>query len=131
MRKGLKKVLVKVIRDGGIEWVHLSAVDETLYKRFFETTNTRPVDLNDYLSQWCKDDFDVRLRMYKYNDIYHLKKAINERFQTEYAELYGSAEMPEIRGWVRMWLSQHMEMELLKIEERKRDKDQRPENHSC
>lgn len=117
MKKGLRKILVKVIRDGSIEWVHFSAIDSNLYKRFLEATDTRPSDLNDYLSRWCKDDFDVRLRMYKYADIYHLKKAINERFEAEYAELYGSAEMPEIRGWVRMWLSQHMEMEVLKIEQ--------------
>lgn len=110
------------MREGNIEWVHFSAIDEKLYTRFFEVTNTKPVDLNDFLSCWCKDDFDIRLRMYKYSDIYNLKKAINERFEAEYAELYGSAEMPEIRGWVRMWLSQHMEMEVLKIEESRKDK---------
>lgn len=120
----MKKVLVKVMRDGNIEWVHFSAVDEELHKKFFEVTNTKPADLNEYLSDWCKDDFDVRLRMYKYGDIYLLKKAIDERFKAEYAELYGSAEMPEIRGWVRMWLSQHMEMEVLKIEQSRNNKDQ-------
>ena len=112
----MKKVLVKVIRDGEIKWVHFSIIPERLYKRFFANTGTEPADLNYYLSKWCKEDFDTSLKMYKYDDIYHLKKAINERFEAEYAELYGSAEMPQIRGWVRMWLSQHMrvELELLK-----------------
>ncbi len=121
----MKKVLVKVIRDGDIKWVHFSAIPSRLYKRFFTNTGTEPADLNEYLSKWCKEDFDTNLKMYKYDDIYHLKKAINERFQAEYAELYGSAEMPEIRGWVRMWLSQHMELELELIKNAKHT-----ENHS-
>jgi hypothetical protein len=112
----MKKVLVKVIRDNEIQWVHFSAIPEDLYLKFFRVTGAETADLNAYLSKWCKEDFDVSLRMGTYNDIYHLKQAINERYQAEYTELYGSEEMPDIRGWVRMWLSQHMKVEIVKYE---------------
>jgi hypothetical protein len=116
MKPIMKKVLVKVLRNGDIRWVHFSAVPKELYDSFFRLTETEPLDLNAYLSKWCKEDFDTSLNMGKYDDIYHLKLAINERFQAEYAELYGAAGMPEIRGWVRMWLSQHMREEIAKYE---------------
>lgn len=117
----MKKVLVKVIRDGDIKWTHFSAIPARLYKRFFTNTGTEPSDLNEYLSKWCKEDFDVVLRMYKYDDLYHLKKAINERYAAEYPELYGSEELPQVRGWVKMWLCQHMKLELELLKDAKRN----------
>lgn len=112
----MKKVLVKALRDNEVQWIHFTAIPEELYRKFFRVTGSDTLDLNSYLSRWCKEDFDVTLKMLKYDDIYHLKLAIKERFQTEYSELYGKSEMPEIRGWVRMWLSQHMREEIAKYE---------------
>ena len=108
----MKKVVIKVLKEGQINWVHFSAVPEKVYKKFFKVCETEPSDLNRFLSKWCKQDFDVTLRMYKYDDIVHLKKAVVERFQSEYPELYGSREMPMVKGWVRMWLTQHMKEEI-------------------
>lgn len=118
----LKKVVVKVLKEGQICWVHFSAVPEKTYDQFLRATETEPADLNVFLSKWCKQDFEVMLRMYKYDDIYHLKKAIVERFESEYPELYGSMEMPKIKGWVRMWLAQHMREEIVMYNERKKNK---------
>lgn len=112
----MKKVVIKAWRDGQISWVHFSIIPEKVYKKFFKLYEIEPTDLNKYLSKWCKQDFDVMLRMYKYEDIAHLKKAIIERFQSEYPELYGSGEMPIIKGWVRMWLTQHMKEEIAAYE---------------
>lgn len=108
----MKKVVIKVFRGGCISWVHFSAVPEKVYRKFFKVCEIEPSDLNEYLSKWCKQDFDVTLRMYKYDDILHLKKAVRERFQSEYPELYSSREMPMVKGWVRMWLTQHMKEEI-------------------
>lgn len=108
----MRKVLVKVLRDGEIKWTHFSAIPNELYERFF--TNIEPVDLNGYLSKWCAADFNKVLKMYKYSDILQLKRAINKTFELKYPELYDSNIVtPEIRGCVRMWLTQHMERELL------------------
>ena len=108
----MQKVLVKVLKDGEIHWVHFSHVPKYLYKRFLMITSSSSLDLNEYLRKWCNLDFDVDLKMTRYEDIYHLKKAINERFVSEYAELYGPEQMIEVRGWVRMWLIQHMKEEI-------------------
>ena len=111
-KNGWQKILVKVIRDGSVQWVHVSTVPKKLYYDFLRITDSTSLDLNYYLYMWCKDDFDVTLRMSKYEDIYHLKKAINERFEAEYEELYGEERMVQVRGWVRMWLIQHMKEEI-------------------
>ena len=108
----MKKVLVKVLREGEIKWTHFSAIPAELYERFFTDAGIEAADLNDYLSKWYFNDFNKILKMYKYSDIIKLKADINRKFETKYSELYGYAGMPEIRGWVRMWLSQHMELEL-------------------
>ena len=79
----LKKVIVKVLRNGQVEWVHFSTAPIKIYRKFFKVTETTPADLNEFLSKWCKQDFDVTLKMYKYDDIYHLKRAIEERFQSQ------------------------------------------------
>lgn len=108
----MKKVVVKVLRDGTIQWVHFSAVPESLYRKFFKTTGSEPADWNQYLSKWCKQDFDVTLRMFKFDDISHLRKAVIERYEADYAELYGKQSELFIRGWVKMWLCQHMKEEI-------------------
>lgn len=115
-----------MLKDGQITWVHFSAVPEKIYNKFLKVTETEPADLNTFLSKWCRQDFEVMLRMYKFDDIYHLKKAIVERFESEYPELYGAQEMPIIRGWVRMWLTQHMKEEIVIYNERRK-----AENNRC
>lgn len=108
----MRKVLVKVLRDGEIKWTHFSAIPNDLYEKFF--TYIEPADLNDYLSKWCANDFNKSLKMYKYSDILQLKDTIIKTFESKYPELYSLNGMtPEIRGCVRMWLSKHMERELL------------------
>lgn len=109
----MKKVVIKVLRDGEIKWVHFSAVPEKLYRKFFKTTESEPADLNQFLSKWCKQDFDVTLRMYKFDDISNLRKAIIERYEADYPELYNSQSQLWIQGWVKMWLSQHMKEEIV------------------
>ena len=108
----MRKVIVKVLKDNEVQWVHFSKISASLYKKFLRVTESDPCELNEYLSKWCKEDFEVTLRMYRYSDIYHLKKAIIERYSAVYPELCESPDMGVMVGWVRMWLSQHMKEEI-------------------
>lgn len=119
----MQKVVIKVLKEGQIQWVHFSNIPKKLYKNFFKVTGSEPADLNKYLSEWCKDDFEVRLRMYKFDDIFHLKKAIIERYEAEYTELFNNQSKMFIRGWVKMWLCNHMREEITRCREKAKNSE--------
>lgn len=110
----LKKILVKVIRDESIKWSHFCYISEELYDEFFRVTKCEKSEFGAFLSMWVKGDFDVRLSMSSYDDIIHLKHLVEKRYSEEYAELYAltESENPKIHGWLRMWVSQHMRVEI-------------------
>ena len=118
----MQKVVIKVLKEGQIQWVHFSTIPRELYRKFLRVTTSEPTDLNKYLSEWCKQDFDTYLRMYKFDDIYHLKKAIVERYETEYSELYTKNSRLFVKGWVRMWFCKHLKEEIALCKEKEKEK---------
>lgn len=116
----LKKVLVKVIRDNDIKWSHFCYISKDLYEEFLAVTGCDRSELGAFLSIWAKGDFDEEMSMSFFEDIERLRYLINKKYAEEYAELYAltKEENPRINGWIRMWTSQHMRVE---IAARKRD----------
>lgn len=110
----LKKILVKVIRNNEIKWCHLCYVSTELYDTFFRTTECEKREFGAFLSVWAKGDFNVNLSMSSFSDILHLRHLVNTKYAREYAELYAltEEENPRIHGWFRMWVSQHMRIEI-------------------
>lgn len=110
----LQKILVKVIRDNSIKWCHFCYISAELYEEFFRVTGCEKSEFGAFLSVWVKGDFDVRLSMSSYDDIVQLRYLVNKRYSEEYAELYAltESENPKIHGWLRMWVSQHMRVEI-------------------
>lgn len=118
----MKKVLVKVIRDNDIKWSHFCYISSDLYEEFLSVTGCERADIGAFLSVWARGDFNEDLAMSYYEDVVRLRYLVNKKFADEYSELYAltEEENPRIKGWIRMWVSQHMRVE---IAARKRDYD--------
>lgn len=114
MRAKLKKILVKVLKDEEWKWVHFCYVYSNLYDSFFDITKCEKSEFGTFLSMWAKGDFSVSINMSTYEDVQKLKSLVNQKYTLEYKELYAlnQEENPEIRGWLRMWVSQHMRVEI-------------------
>lgn len=110
----LKKILIKVIRGDEIKWVHFCYVSEELFYEFFKVAKCERSEFGTFLSMWAQGDFSVKLKMSQYDDIQTLKYLVNKKFISEYSELYdlNQEENPRIDGWLRMWVSQHMRVEI-------------------
>lgn len=110
----LKKIVVKTIRNGELKWNHFCYVSSDLYDEFFKCTGCEKSEFGAFLSVWMRGDFGERRTMAYYDDIVRLKYLVNLRYRQEYAELYSLAgdENPKITGWLRMWVSQHMRIEI-------------------
>lgn len=93
--------------------VHFCYIPTDLYREFFDTLQTFPRFLINYVSKWAKCDFALA-HVRTYSDLVFLKKLICTNFAEEYAELYGFGENenPRIYGWVRLWLCRHMRVEI-------------------
>lgn len=110
----MSKILVKVIRDQDLKWVHFCYVPTELYENFFETTRCEKSEFGAFLSIWAKGDFDVRMSMSTFEDVQKLRYLVDRKYTEEYAELYSLTigENPRVNGWMRMWVSQHMRVEI-------------------
>ncbi len=110
----MRKIILKVLRGDTWEWVHFCYIQNELYEKFFEVTKCEKSAFGTFLSMWVKGDFGINLKMTTYDDIIKLRHLIQVRYTQEYPELYilDAEENPRIQGWVRMWVSQHMRVEI-------------------
>lgn len=110
-----RKLLLKVIRDGEIRWVHFCYVSPKVYDDFFRVTGCEKNEFGAYLSLWARKDFKINLTMSTYEDMVKLQTLVNNHYQYEYSELYsGEAEENlRITGWLRKWVTYHMKLEVL------------------
>ena len=110
----MSKIVVKVIRDNDLKWVHFCYVPTELYDTFFQVTKCEKSGFGAFLSIWAKGDFDVHMGMSTFEDIQRLRHLVNRKYAEEYAELYSLTvgENPKVDGWMRMWVSQHMRVEI-------------------
>lgn len=109
-----RKLLLKVLRNDEIVWVHFCYISNDLYEKFFRMPGVEKADFAYYLSKWVKEDFGVKLKMATYKDLETLRALVKEHFESVYEELYGQriGVNPEIRGWLRLWVSQNIMKEL-------------------
>ena len=110
-----KKLLLKVIRNKEICWVHLCYVSKKVYDNFFRVTGCEKNEFGAYLSKWAREDFKITLSMATYEDMLKLEKLVEDRYKYEYSELYSGEAQETIRvtGWLRRWLTYHMKLEVL------------------
>lgn len=109
----LTKLLLKVVNEekDKIDWVHLSYVNKDLLTTFMEKKDIETTDMNEIISRWAKEDFNVDLLMSSTRDIRVLKHLIKDFYKRAHPELF--IDSPTDRqGWVRVWFSRKMREEL-------------------
>lgn len=110
----MKKILVKVLKGSEWKWVHFCYVSNRLYGEFFKWAKCDTVDFTTFLSEWIQGDFKIKMPISTYDELQQLRYLVNKRYSEEYPELYAltKEENPIINGWVRLWVSQHMRIEI-------------------
>lgn len=112
-----RKIQIKVLReeypDRDPEWMHVCYINSEIYDAFFDATCIERVDFSDFLTKWCKDDFNLDLTFTKANDIRILKELVVDRYQSIYPHVHYNKAVDR-HGWMRVWVSEHMGKELKK-----------------
>lgn len=112
-----KKILLKTGRPKKLVWVHFCYVSDNLYNSFLEATGCRSTELVTQLERWAKEDFNIVIRLNTVENIFKLRKIISIWYKEEYKELCGNFEGHiHVMGWVRLWVSQHMQLEVTEYE---------------
>lgn len=109
----LGKIVIKVVNEAHdrVEWTHISYIDNTLYMRFLKEKQIETIDLNDYLSRWAKEDFNVDIAMASKNEIRVLKELVKDFYKRAHPELYIDSSTDR-QGWFRVWLTRKIKEEL-------------------
>lgn len=114
-REGLIKLLLKVLDENRnqLVWEHLCYAPDQLYRGFLDTMGIERFEMADYVSQWAKEDFNIDLPMTTAKDIVILRELILDKYNSAYPHLFRKSQTDH-QGWVRSWVSTHMEKELKK-----------------
>ncbi len=109
----LGKILIKVVNEthDRPEWTHISYIDRDLYNKFMQEKGIETTDLNDFLSRWAKEDFNINLPMSSKNDIRVLKELVRDFYKRAHPELYIESNTDR-QGWLRVWLTRKIKEEL-------------------
>lgn len=116
-----RKVLVKVIHNNHLEWGHFCYVPMPIWMEFAEATGTTGELMGSWLSKWAQEEFGVKLKMARFEDLEKLRKAIVVSYQDKYYELLsptlGKARIThKEENIVKNWTSLHMKVEAKKYE---------------
>lgn len=100
------KLLLKIFVDKEPKWVHLCYIDSELYREFVKITDEH-MNLNGFLSNWCNEDFEVKLEMNSPEDLSTLRNLIRDHYKERYPELYRDNRIDR-QGWTRVWIANKM-----------------------
>lgn len=111
----LIKFLLKVLDENKdkLVWEHLCYAPRELYTKFLDTKGIERFEMADWVSQWAKEDFNLDLPMTTAKDIAILKELVLDKYQSVYPHLIRKTTTDR-QGWIRVWVSTHMEKELQK-----------------
>lgn len=113
MRDGLIKFLIKVLDENRdkLVWEHLCYAPKELYLKFVDTMGIERFEMADFVSKWAKEDFNIDLPMTTAKDITILRELILDKYSSAYPHLLRRSATDH-QGWVRVWVSTHMERDL-------------------
>lgn len=113
MREGLIKFMIKVVDENRdkLVWEHLCYAPRDLYLKFIEVKGLERFEMADYVSQWAMEDFNIELPMTTSKDIVILRQLILDKYSSAYPHLLRRSNTDH-QGWVRVWVSSHMEKDL-------------------
>lgn len=113
MRDGLIKFIIKVVDENKdkLVWEHLCYAPRDLYLKFLEVKGLERFEMADYVSKWAMEDFNIDLPMTTFKDIVILRQLILDKYSSAYPHLIRKSNTDH-QGWVRVWVSTHMEKDL-------------------
>lgn len=108
-----RKLILKLVNEvtDKVEWIHLCYIDNALYSKFLKATELCTTDMNDIISRWAKEDFNIELNMSSSKDIEILKELIKDFYKRAHPELVIESATDR-QGWVRVWITKKMKEEL-------------------
>lgn len=115
MRDDLIKFLLKVLDEDRdkLVWEHLCYAPRELYLKFLTHMGIERFEMADFVAQWAKEDFNIDLPMTTYKDILILRELVIDKYSSTYPHLLRKSDTDR-QGWVRVWVSTHMERDLRK-----------------
>ena len=115
MQEELIKFLVKVLNEDTdkLSWEHLCYAPKELYLKFLRVKGLERFQMADFVSSWAREDFNIELPISTYRDIAILRELVLDKYSNAYPHLLRKSETDR-QGWMRVWVSTHMEKELQK-----------------
>ncbi len=113
MQDNLIKFLLKVLDENidKLVWEHLCYAPKGLYLKFIKETGIERFEMADFVAKWAEDDFNIQLSMSTAKDIVILRQLVMDKYQSAYPHLTRRSRTDH-QGWMRVWVSSHMEKEL-------------------
>lgn len=107
------KLVIKILNEPSdrVEWVHLAYIDKNLYDRFLHEKNIESTDMNEQISRWAKEDFNIELSMSSSRDLYILRGLVKDFYKRAHPELFIDS-VTDRQGWIRVWITKKMREEL-------------------
>lgn len=106
------KINLKVLREGKEGYVHFCYVSP-IDKRKFEDANTLRHNANYWINKWAKEQFDMEVDTWE--DLEKLKSKIRAFYRVSYPDIFIDSNTDN-QGWLRVWYTQNMELELINNE---------------
>ena len=107
----LTKILIKISENSTSKWTHLCYVPENLYGSYKMQFSDRLLNLNETLSRWAKEDFDVDLAVIETEELETLKSLVREHYKQAYPDVY-LEQTTDRQGWLRVWVIKKMKEDL-------------------
>lgn len=111
------KVLLRVLDENRDEvvWEHLCYAPSGVYLEFLRKKDINRAEIADWVRVWTREDFNLDIPMTTMKDIKILKELIQDKYLSVYphiAKRYNNGM--DYQGWIRVWLTAHMDKELKK-----------------
>ena len=115
MRDGLIKFILKVLDENRdkLVWEHLCYAPSDLYKRYLAAFQMERSEMGEAVSRWAREDFNFELPMTTAKDIQVLRELVLDKYSSAYPHLMRKSNTDH-QGWIRVWVSTHMEKDLIR-----------------
>ena len=114
MSKKTVKLVFRLLNEekNELEYTHFCYIEKRLldyYMRFrgFRFRNEIANDVTD----WIHHDFNIELPMTTKKHLIIFRQLIVDKYKTLYPQIF-RGDVKNVSGWIRVWLSEHMEREL-------------------
>lgn len=116
MNEKLIKFLLKVLDEDKdrLVWEHLCYAPADLYLEYLKKFHLERNEMGEAIAHWAREDFNFDLPMTTAKDIAILRALVLDKYKSAYPHLVRSPQHTDRQGWIRVWVSTHMEKDLVR-----------------